>query len=300
MVRPLTAEEKKVIAWRGMTERRWRTLDEDKRMRLRRMWRSRGKQKQKEENPMTTRLAELKQQAEQAVARFKSREATLYQHGYPIHPYERHQQILAEWRAERNAVLAQVMEEARIVSRKNQAQVDSLRDFPRDAILSSSERSEVNARLGFVRGQFKAAGPERVRDLLVSFMRHGSKAEQFAAWQAAQETKQRFESEGLTTAAFAFATQLEELVRGLFEKAWKKRAQPYVEAVRDAIDLEEFCFTRRNDAQHISGTLKYAGDEHFARQKYARGGKPLVPSGAGGGQPTGETANESGGNGGEE
>jgi len=175
------SEEKKVIAWRGMTERRWRTLDEDKKMRLRRMWRSRGKQKQKEENPMTTRLAELKQQAEQAVARFKSREATLYQHGYPIHPYERHQQILAEWRAERNAVLAQVMEEARIVSRKNQAQVDSLRDFPRDAILSSSERYEVNARLGFVRGQFKAAGPERVRDLLVSFMRHGSKAEQFAA-----------------------------------------------------------------------------------------------------------------------
>jgi hypothetical protein len=241
-----------------------------------------------------TKLEELKKRAARAVGRAKARERRLYQFGQPLFPEQKHRELLAEIRAERNAILNEIRREVQEISAEGRRQVDLLQEFPRDSILNAVERSELGDRLGLIRSEFEHANPQQIARKLEALHDHGSKVERFAAWMAANERRRALEEKGQEYAHMAFVKEFEELDRGLFEQAFMERTAGPAATVNAAEELAMFCYTRARDAESLAGAYgngRYSVTPFIEKQKYEHGGKVPVRAPGGTEPSSGAVAN---------
>jgi hypothetical protein len=244
-----------------------------------RRYRQQREKARKERDPMKDRLKELGKKARAAVAAAASQEQSLYAHGRPLYDYGKHEELLREIKAKRNEILREVETEAREISAAGRRTVDLLQEFPRDSVLTSSERSELTDRLPLIRSEFEAASPQQIARRLESAHEYGSKVERFAAWAAAKERRRELEERGQEHAGLVFFQQFDAIDRGLFAEEFKRRAAGPAEIVNEAVSVAEFCFTRSRDAQSLATAhTAYSIDSHLEKQRYLNGGRPLEPS----------------------
>lgn len=224
------------------------------------------------------KLAELKRRAERAVSRAKQREALLFRFGQPVHDEERHKLLLREIRAERNRVLAEVRREAAKINAEQRQRVDAAQHFARDGVLDGSERREVSERLPFLRSEIGRMSVPDIAARLSYVTGSGSKVEQFATWSAVMERREQIVEKrggGIT----GLDVELRRLDAVLFDEHFDELVSEPTEVVNEAMQLEEFCYTRSHDAETLAGAYLSESRRHireFAeRQRYARGGRPL-------------------------
>jgi hypothetical protein len=254
----------------------------------------RKQERQRRKSEMTIRLEELKKKAKRAVGRAKARERRLYQFGQPLFPEDKHRELLAEIKRERNAILNEIRREVQEISAEGRRQVDLLQEFPRDSVLTAVQRSELGDRLDLIRSEFERANPQQIARKLEALHEHGSKVERFAAWMATNERRRALEEKGNEYAHMAFVKEFEELDRGLFEQAFVERTAGPAATVNAAEELAMFCYTRARDAQSMAGAYgneRYSVTPLIERQRYEHGGRVPV-SAPGGTEPlTGQVAN---------
>jgi hypothetical protein len=255
--------------------------------------RSKRRAAKERRDPVRDRLRHLEEKARRAVSRAKAREQRLYSYGQPIHPEERHRELLAAIKSERNRTLNAIRAEAQEISAEGRREVEILQGFPRDSVLGAVERSELGDRLTFARSDFERAAPQQIAARLAYLTQHGSKVERFAGWMAARERRDELKEKGQEGAHLAFAQEFEVLDRSLFEEAFNQRAATHAETVNTAEGLAKFCYTRMRDAESLAGAYsagRYAIDEVIARQRYEAGGKVQMAVPGGHDAPSGEVA----------
>jgi hypothetical protein len=254
----------------------------------------RRKQERQRRYPEMTKLEELKKRAARAVGRAKARERRLYQFGQPLFPEDKHRELLAEIRAERNAILNEIRREVQEISAEGRRTVDLLQEFPRDSILNAIERSELGDRLDLIRSEFeRVRSPQQIARKLEALHEHGSKVERFAAWMAVNERRRALEEKGQEYAHMAFVKEFEALDRGLFEQAFMERTAGPAATVNAAEELAMFCYTRARDAQSMAGAYgneRYSVTPLIEKQRYEHGGRVPVSAPGGHEPPTGQVA----------
>jgi hypothetical protein len=252
------------------------------------------KKTRRKESPMKDRLGELEKRAERAVSRAVARERRLYSYGQPLYDYEKHQRLLREIRQERNRVLAEVERAAREVAQEQQA-IEAARHFPRDSVLSSSERREALERLPLISAEITAMDEAGVAKRLETVAAEGDKVTAYAHWQAAvgRRTKalSRQEQAGVDYPTISFGRQLDRLDRALFETEFVRRTEDATDTLEAARKVEKLAYTRRRNATSSAGAYaheRYSITPLIERQRYEGGGKVQVAAPGGAEPPTGE------------
>jgi hypothetical protein len=203
----------------------------------------------------------------------------------PLYDYERHQQMVAEIRKERDRVLAEVEREAQEIISEQQQHIKAANEFSRDSVLSPTERSEVTQRLPFIEREVAGMGASQLARRLKTVTESASKAERFAYWRAAVDHRARLlngqEKAGITAPTIGYAAELDSLDRSLFQDEFVRRAEDADEVRAEAAKVAQTAYVGRRGAKTLAGAYyneRSAIAPIIERQKYQYGGRvPVSP-----------------------
>jgi len=239
---------------------------------------------------MSDRLTELKDAANRALARARSREAGLWYDGSPRFDEGQHMRRLGEIRSELHSELTRISREAAEIEREAKQRVEDLR-LDKPGVLSYNDRLEVSSRLGLQRAELARLGMTEITARVHAAIERGSRPEMFALWTVLGEKIDALGDAGPGATAM-LEVAYRDLDVALFSKAWENAVAADVAEANRAMELGKFCRTREVGATTLADAYinrtRPSVRQLIDRQRYH--GKPPTPS-EGGGQPTGEVAN---------
>lgn len=146
---------------------------------------------------MTTTIEQLRRRAEAAKRTFEEGRGRLFQaDGSRLFSDQAHEEQLATLRAERNAVLDEILEQARAVRQGATTEITNLENRDPQELLTADELDRANARRAFALDTAESLSPADLAARLESVLAGGDKAAIFAHWMAGDRRRARILERG--------------------------------------------------------------------------------------------------------
>ena len=226
-------------------------------------------------------LRELKAKAEAAQSAFEEGEKALYRgDGAKIYGDAEHEERLSALRAERNQVLSEVEQGARVEVQAAQAEITNLEHRDPTELLSADELERANAKRGFANDAAESLGLGALTSRLESVLAGSDRAAIFAYWQAGQRKREGIlarrreratsgAAEGTAAAPLSRATELDDVLARMREVLDEGKTAAAIEAAKArisaAVEVELRAGYGRQGAR--SAAEAYANRHHWSAER---------------------------------